>query len=97
MKLSKYPLMASYHTIQSFNHTSLISYEHRIMSSPNTYPYVSRPNDDNSDDEILEILSNFHPPFRASILDEEEDNKYISSGKVEDNKSILSNKAELTI
>ena len=60
--ISKHPSMMSYHAIQSFDHTiSQIDYGHEIMTSPNTYPYISRYNDDDSVDGLLETLFNIHP------------------------------------
>ena len=54
--------MVSYRAIQSFDHTiSQTDYKHGIMSSINTYLYVSRSNDDDSIDKSLETLSNVHP------------------------------------
>ena len=51
----KYPSMASYRVIQSFNQTtSQISYGHENISNPITYLYVSWLKDDDSVDDALE-------------------------------------------
>ena len=38
------------------------------MSSPNTYLYVFRSEDDDSIDHILETLSNYHPTLAKDFL-----------------------------
>ena len=59
----------SYRAIQSFDHTtSQVSYEQESMSSSNTYLYISRSEDDNSVDDILETLSNYHPLLIKDFL-----------------------------
>ena len=61
--------MISSHTIQSFDHTiSQMSYEHEIISNPNTYLYVSRSKGNNSIDDILETLSNYHHTLVKDFL-----------------------------
>ena len=54
--------MVSYHAIQSFNHTtSRKRYGYENMSNPNTYPYVSQSDDDDSIDESVEIIFTVYP------------------------------------
>ena len=61
--------MVSYHAIKFFDHTtSQIDHGHRIISSPNTYPYVSWSSDDYSIDEILETLSNIYLALTRDFL-----------------------------
>ena len=53
--------MASFHVIQSFSQTtSQMSCRHRNMSNPITYLYVSRSEGDDSVDNILKKISNYH-------------------------------------
>ena len=53
--------MASYRAIQSFDHIiSQMSYGYEIMSSSNTYLYVSRSEGDDFVDDMLEIFFNYH-------------------------------------
>ena len=60
--------MVSYRTIQSFDHiTSETGHEYEIMSSPNTYPYVSQSDNDNSIDEPVKIFSTVHPCFSQRL------------------------------
>ena len=54
--------MMSYRIIQSFDHTtSQTGHGHKIMSSLNTYQYVSRSNNDDLIDKSVEIFSTVHP------------------------------------
>ena len=54
--------MMSYHVIQSFDHTtSRKDHGYENMSNLNTYPYISRSDDDDSIDEPVEIISIVHP------------------------------------
>ena len=61
--------MASYHAIQSFDHIiSQMSYGHEIMSSSNTYLYVSRSEGDDFVDDMLEIFFNYHLALAKDFL-----------------------------
>ena len=53
--------MVSSRVIQSFSQTtSQMSCEHRIMSNSITYHYVSHSEGDDSVDDTLKTLSNYH-------------------------------------
>ena len=62
--------MVSYHAIQSFDHTtSQTDHGHENISSPNIYLYVSRSDDDDSIDELVEIFSTIHPCSDQKLLE----------------------------
>ena len=59
----------SYRAIQSFDHTtSRKGHGHENMSNPNTYPYISQSDNDDSIDKSVEIFSTIHPcPGQRSL------------------------------
>ena len=54
--------MVSYRTIQSFDHTtSRKDHGYENMSNSNSYPYVSRSDNDDLIDELIETIFTVHP------------------------------------
>ena len=62
--------MASYHTIQSFDHPYILNMLMNMkLCQTQTYIHIdSRSCSDNSDDEALEFLSNLLPTFDQKIF-----------------------------
>ena len=62
--------MMSYRAVQSFDHTiSQKGHGHGNMLSPNTYPYISRSDDNDSIDELVKIFSIVHSCFGQRLLE----------------------------